>query len=48
MLTLIVVSNFVFIENKDTLYISIHLTESYLKQYIDDYNNKILILEKGC
>lgn len=39
---------FRFIENKDTLYISIHLTESYLKQYIDDYNNKILILEKGC
>ncbi|MDN5663898.1 MAG: AraC family transcriptional regulator, partial [Staphylococcus equorum] len=38
---------FRFIENKDTLYISIHLTESYLKQYIDDYNNKILILEKG-
>ncbi|MGX5791450.1 helix-turn-helix transcriptional regulator [Staphylococcus equorum] len=39
---------FRFIENKDTLYISIHLTESYLKQYIDDYNNKILILDKGC
>lgn len=38
---------FRFIENEDTLYISIHLTERYIKQYISDYNDKILILDKG-
>lgn len=32
------------IEEEDTLYTAIHLKESYLKQYISDYNDKIYIL----
>lgn len=36
-----------FLTNKDTLYLSIHLPESYLKQYISDYKDKAFILNKN-
>lgn len=36
-----------FSTHKNTLYLSIHLTESYLKQYMNDYKDKAFILNKN-
>ena len=36
-----------FSTHKDTFYLSIHLTESYLKQYMNDYKDKAFILNKN-
>ncbi|MDR5649252.1 transcriptional regulator AryK [Staphylococcus nepalensis] len=35
-----------FIEEDDALYISIHLAEAYLRQYINDFNGKMYILNQ--
>ncbi len=37
---------FRMIENKDTLYMSLHLSRDYLKQYINDFTDKKFILKK--